>query len=186
MSVPAQHVRTPTSSTPQASEIVSTCRCGVTGCHRMSHRCREMSRKCRGIHIVPLLSTSRNLQASPIFRPIDPLPGHADDGWSGAPAGVDGAQFALTPCHASQPSSCLPWWAHAQGERPPAVGGLSTDRRRTRSISRRVGHGRLPGRFLDFFPRCAQVFPAWGDYDDSGTVVGRGPTIFYGDFSSCL
>ena len=34
--------------TPQASEIVSTCRCGVTGCHRMSHRCREMSRKCRG------------------------------------------------------------------------------------------------------------------------------------------
>ena len=137
-------------------------------------------------HIVPLRSTSRHLRAPPIFRPIDPLPHHADDGWSGAPAGVDGAQFALTPCHASQPSSCLPWWAHAQGERPPAVGGLSTDRRRTRSISRRVGHGRLPGRFLEVFPRCAQVFPAWGDYDDSGTVVGRGPTFFYGDFSSCL
>jgi hypothetical protein len=38
-------------------------------------------------------------------------------------------------------------------------------------------HGRLPGRFLEVFPRCAQVFPAWSDYEDSGTVVRRGPTV---------
>ena len=81
------------------------------------------------------------------------------------------------PFHASQLSSSLPWWAYAQGKRPPAFRGLSTDRRRTRSISLRVGHGRLPGRFLEVFPRCAQVFPAWSDYEDSGTVVRRGPTV---------
>ena len=116
--------------------------------------------------------------ASPIFASIDPLPRHADDGWSGAPAGVDGAQFALTPCHASQPSSCLPWWAHAQGERPPAVGGLSTDRRRTRSISRRVGHGRPPARLQGVFPRWAIVFPAWNTYENSGTAWTRATFSF--------
>ena len=128
-------------------------------------------------HIVASRPTSKPLGATPLAS-IEPLPRHADDRWSGAPAGVDGAQFAVAPWHASQPSSCLPWWAHAQGQRPPAVRGFSTERRRTRSISLRVGHGRQPGRFLEVFTRCAEVFPARNDYDHSGTVVGRGSFNF--------
>ena len=49
-----------------------------------------------------------------------------------------------------------------------------------------MGHGRLPGRFPEVFPRCAKLFPAWYDYDGSGTVERRATKIFLSAIPSCL